>query len=75
MSDRPSIVLVHGAWADGSCWNGVIERLQTHGFQVLAPQFPLTSLPDDVARLVLFLASDDSSGCTNQNYIIDGGRL
>jgi D-xylose 1-dehydrogenase len=31
--------------------------------------------PDDVARLVLFLASDDSSGCTNQNYIIDGGRL
>ena len=31
--------------------------------------------PDDVARLVLFLASDDASGCTNQNYIIDGGRL
>jgi len=31
--------------------------------------------PDDVARLVLFLASDDASGCSNQNYIIDGGRL
>jgi NAD(P)-dependent dehydrogenase (short-subunit alcohol dehydrogenase family) len=30
--------------------------------------------PDDVARLVLFLASNDSSGCTNQSYIIDGGR-
>jgi pimeloyl-ACP methyl ester carboxylesterase len=51
MSDRPNIVLVHGAWADGSCWSGVVERLQTHGFQVRAPQFPLTSLADDVARL------------------------
>ena len=30
--------------------------------------------PDDVARLVLFLASDNSSGITNQSYIIDGGR-
>jgi pimeloyl-ACP methyl ester carboxylesterase len=51
MSDRPNIVLVHGAWADGSCWSGVIERLQAQGFQVQAPQFPLTSLADDVARL------------------------
>jgi pimeloyl-ACP methyl ester carboxylesterase len=51
MSDRPNIVLVHGAWADGSCWSGVVERLQAQGFQVRAPQFPLTSLADDVARL------------------------
>ena len=51
MSERPNIVLVHGAWADGSCWSGVVERLQTQGFQVRAPQFPLTSLADDVARL------------------------
>jgi pimeloyl-ACP methyl ester carboxylesterase len=51
MSGRPNIVLVHGAWADGSCWSGVIERLQAEGFQVRAPQFPLTSLADDVARL------------------------
>jgi pimeloyl-ACP methyl ester carboxylesterase len=51
MNARPNIVLVHGAWADGSCWSGVIERLQTQGFQVQAPQFPLSSLPDDVARL------------------------
>src|SRR6478736_1544750 len=48
---RPNIVLVHGAWADGSCWSGVIERLQAAGFHVRAPQFPLTSLADDVARL------------------------
>jgi pimeloyl-ACP methyl ester carboxylesterase len=51
MNGRPNIVLIHGAWADGSCWSGVIERLQTDGFQVRAPQFPLTSLADDVARL------------------------
>jgi pimeloyl-ACP methyl ester carboxylesterase len=51
MNGRPNIVLVHGAWADGSCWSGVIERLQAEGFEVRAPQFPLTSLADDVARL------------------------
>ncbi len=51
MGDRPNIVLVHGAWADGSCWSGVIERLQAEGFRVTAPQFPLTSLADDVSRL------------------------
>src|SRR2546430_11492492 len=51
MDARPNIVLVHGAWADGSCWSGVIERLQADGYHVTAPQFPLTSLIDDVARL------------------------
>src|ERR1700734_286146 len=51
MDTRPSIVLVHGAWADGSCWSGVIERLQADGYHVTAPQFPLTTLADDVARL------------------------
>jgi pimeloyl-ACP methyl ester carboxylesterase len=51
VNGRPNIVLVHGAWADGSCWSSVIERLQAEGFQVRAPQFPLTSLADDVARL------------------------
>ena len=59
MSDRPNIVLVHGAWADGSCWSGVTERLQAQGFQVRAPQFPLTSLADDVARLRQVLEFQD----------------
>jgi pimeloyl-ACP methyl ester carboxylesterase len=61
MSDRPNIVLVHGAWADGSCWNGVIERLQAHGFHVQAPQFPLSSLADDVARLRQVLEFQDGA--------------
>ena len=56
MSGRPNIVLVHGAWADGSCWSGVIERLQADGFNVQAPQFPESSLAADVARLRQVLA-------------------
>jgi pimeloyl-ACP methyl ester carboxylesterase len=59
MTDRPNIVLVHGAWADGSSWSGVIERLQADGFRVTAPQFPLTSLANDVARLRQVLALQD----------------
>jgi pimeloyl-ACP methyl ester carboxylesterase len=56
MSERPNIVLVHGAWADGSCWSAVIESLQAGGYNVTAPQFPETSLADDVARLRHVLA-------------------
>ena len=56
MSARPNFVLVHGAWADGSSWRGVIEGLQANGEPVIAPQFPLTSLADDVARLRQVLA-------------------
>jgi len=51
MSDKPNVVLVHGAWADGSSWSDVIRTLQASGFTVTAPQFPLTSLAADVARL------------------------
>jgi pimeloyl-ACP methyl ester carboxylesterase len=51
MSEQPNIVLVHGAWADGSSWSAVIEPLQARGYTVTAPQFPETSLTDDVARL------------------------
>jgi len=51
MNAQPNIVLVHGAWADGSSWSGVIEHLQAAGYHVTAPQFPMTSLAADVARL------------------------
>src|SRR2546425_12046376 len=61
MNGRPNIVLVHGAWADGSCWSGVIERLQADGFRVTAPQFPLTALADDVARLRQVLDFQDGA--------------
>ncbi|HEX3214087.1 MAG TPA: alpha/beta hydrolase [Actinomycetota bacterium] len=51
-----NIVLVHGAWADGSSWSAVIEHLQTDGYRVTAPQLSLTKLADDVARVRRVLA-------------------
>jgi pimeloyl-ACP methyl ester carboxylesterase len=59
MNARPNIVLVHGAWADGSCWSGVTERLQASGYNVTAPQFPESSLAADVARLRQVLDRQD----------------
>src|ERR1700677_1260237 len=54
-----NIVLVHGAWADGSCWSGVIALLQAKGFHVVAVQNPLTSLADDVAATKRIIALQD----------------
>ena len=59
MTVQPNIVLVHGAWADGSCWSDVIERLQASGYNVTAPQFPESSLAADVARLRQVLDRQD----------------
>jgi pimeloyl-ACP methyl ester carboxylesterase len=59
MSAQPNIVLVHGAWADGSSWDAVIRRLQAEGYHVTAPQFPMTDLAADVARLREVLAAQD----------------
>jgi pimeloyl-ACP methyl ester carboxylesterase len=46
-----AIVLVHGAWADGSCWKDVVLPLERKGFEVICAPIPLTSLTDDVAAL------------------------
>jgi pimeloyl-ACP methyl ester carboxylesterase len=52
MSNRKNnVVLVHGAWADGSSWNDVIGPLLSGGLNVLAAPIPLTSLSDDTAAL------------------------
>jgi pimeloyl-ACP methyl ester carboxylesterase len=59
MAAKPNIVLVHGAWADGSCWSKVIERLQADGYKVTAPQLPETSLAADVARVRHVLTRQD----------------
>lgn len=46
---KPTIILVHGLWADGSCWSKVIPGLIEQGFNVIAVQNPTTSIEDDVA--------------------------
>jgi pimeloyl-ACP methyl ester carboxylesterase len=61
MSDLPNVVLVHGAWADGSSWSVVVQQLQADGYSVTAPQFPETSLADDVARLRQILIRQSGS--------------
>src|ERR687890_1488277 len=52
---RPTVVLVHGAFADASGWNGVIERLQAEGGQVTAPPNPLRGISIDSAYIASFL--------------------
>jgi pimeloyl-ACP methyl ester carboxylesterase len=54
-----TIVLVHGAWADGSCWQNVILPLCKEGLRVTCAPIPLTSLSDDIAALQRVLDRTD----------------
>ena len=56
MNKNVTVLLVHGAWADGSCWAKVIPLLQSHGLNVTAAQIPLTSLDDDIDVTRRFLS-------------------
>jgi pimeloyl-ACP methyl ester carboxylesterase len=57
---NPTIVLVHGAWADGSSWNAVSGPLQARGLTVLTPPNPLRGVASDAAYLASFLAQRTS---------------
>ncbi|MHA5054534.1 alpha/beta fold hydrolase [Streptomyces sp. SD15] len=52
---RPTVVLVHGAWADSAGWDGVVKRLQADGYKVTAPANPLRGLASDSAYLAAYL--------------------
>src|SRR5271155_89741 len=54
-----NIVLVHGAFADGTSWSKVIPLLEAEGYNVVAVQNPLTSLADDVAATKRIIALQD----------------
>ena len=58
----PTVVLVHGAFADASSWNGVIKRLQEKGLQVTAPANPVRGISIDSASAVEF-AIDPAKFC------------
>lgn len=51
VSEAPTMVLVHGAWADGSSWKEVVLPLEEQGFRVICAPIPLTSFTDDVAAV------------------------
>jgi pimeloyl-ACP methyl ester carboxylesterase len=54
-ASKPTVVLVHGAWADGSSWHGVITRLRSQGYRVVAPPNPLRGVRSDSAYLAGYL--------------------
>ncbi|WP_406425653.1 alpha/beta fold hydrolase [Streptomyces sp. NBC_01589] len=58
-AQKPTIVLVHGAFADSSSWNGVVEKLQSHDYPVVAASNPLRGLTEDSAYVRQLLASVD----------------
>jgi len=51
LPENSTVVLVHAAWADGSCWRNVILPLEQRGFHVICAAIPMTSLSDDAAAL------------------------
>ena len=59
MSHEPAIVLVHGAFADGSSWNGVVERLLEGGHHVVAPANPLRGVAADSAYIASYVSQID----------------
>lgn len=59
MSTISTVLLVHGAWADGHSWAKVIPLLGERGFRAVAVQLPLTSLPDDAAAVRRAIALED----------------
>src|SRR6202453_1803394 len=61
MSSRPTIILVHGAFANAGCWAKLIPLLRAKGFSVVASNCPLSSLVDDVAAVRQTIQMQESS--------------
>jgi pimeloyl-ACP methyl ester carboxylesterase len=81
---QPTVVLVHGAFADASSWNGVIQRLQRQGYTVLAPANPLRGVAADAAYLAsvvnqlngpVLLAGHSYGGAVISNAATDASNV
>jgi hypothetical protein len=72
---RPGIVLVHGAFADGSSWSRVIPLLQRQGYNVTVAQLPLTSLADDVAATRRAMRKPSRASCTCPRWFPTAANL
>jgi pimeloyl-ACP methyl ester carboxylesterase len=77
---KPTIVLVHGAFADASSWNGVIGRLQQQGYTVIAPANPLRGVAADSAytastALVQYTYPAGPGGQTAAESAVSAARL
>src|SRR6201987_2092114 len=57
--ENATVVVVHGAWADGSSWQAIVRPLEDRGLKVIAAPIPLTSLSDDAAALKRTIARTD----------------
>ena len=83
-TDKPTIVLVHGAFADASSWNGVAELLQQKGYTVVAPANPLRGISADSAYIASVLDQIDGpvllvghsyGGAVNSNAATDASNV
>ena len=66
-----NIVLVHGAWADGSSWSKIVPLLQARGFHVVCTQSPLTSIADDVAVTNRIIDAQDEAHCEEPTVVAE----
>jgi NAD(P)-dependent dehydrogenase (short-subunit alcohol dehydrogenase family) len=80
-AQNATVVLVHGAWADGCCWQNVILPLRKEGLQVLCAPIPLTSPteniaePEEIAGLMAYLDSREARWLTGASVRMDSGEI
>ena len=72
---KPTVVLVHGAFADASGWTGEITRLEKKGYKVVAPANPLRGVASDVAYLRTFLSTARSCSSATPTSRGPGGAV